>query len=58
MLLSTATTILENAKDRDRGLDKAFRFLENTKLTGSEIEFAKRELVKIADKIYNFTEDN
>ena len=58
MILSTATTILETAKDRDIGLNKSFRFLENTKLTGSELDFAKRELVKISNKIYNFTEDN
>lgn len=53
MIIPYATSLVRDAGDRDSGIQSAFRFLESVKLKPDERDYAKSEIVKIADKLYS-----
>jgi hypothetical protein len=52
MVIPHATALVKAAGNREDGILKAFEFLNALKLTTHELDFAKSEVVNIADMIY------
>lgn len=53
MIIPYATAIMKESGDRDEGISRAFRFLDSVKLKPHELEYAKSEIVKIADMLFS-----
>lgn len=53
MIIPYATAILKESGDRDSGIQSAFRFLDSVKLKPHERDYAKSEIVKIADMLFS-----